>query len=94
MYFVVLIIDSGVKHIIPYTWVKEIGANWQKFVNQGLNKNQKYTVFYSENAGAFDEQNRPNVNYKLNFTNELKMFPEEGCYYGKLLKFYSKCFLK
>lgn len=70
------------------TWVQEIDANWKKFVNYGLNSNQKYTFFYSERHGAHIDGGKPNCDYVPNFTNEIRSFPEEGCYYGKILKFF------
>lgn len=90
MYFVVFIRALKQYQIIPTTWVQEIDANWQKFVNNGLNSNQEYTFFYSEQHGAFSDEGKPNIDYVPNFTNEIRLFPEEGCYYGNILKFFGK----
>lgn len=90
MYFVVFIHASKQYHIIPSTWIQEIDANWQKFVNNGLNSNQKYTFFYSECQGALNGDGEPNMDYAPNFTNENRVFPEEGCYYGNILKYFGE----
>lgn len=90
MYFVVFIHVSKEYHIIPSTWVDEINTNWQKFVNNGLNSNQKYTFFYSERQDALNDKGEPNIDYVPNFTREIRLFPEEGCYYGNIVKYFGK----
>lgn len=93
MYFVVFIYKSNKHHVIPYSWVQEIKSNLEKFINKGLNSSQIFTFFYSEREGAIDENGRPNVNYPAIFTNNTTVFPEEGCYYGKISKYFGNiCF--
>lgn len=91
MYFVVFIFDSGSHHIIPTTWVKDMEENWQKFINRGLNSSQKFTVYFSNRDEAMIHD-QPDMNYEPVFTNEAKVFPQEGCYYAKILKYFGKIY--
>lgn len=70
----------------------------QKFINKGLNSNQVHRVFYTENPFAYmngqasnQADGEPISNYEnLNFSLNADNFPDEGCYKGKLLKFFGK----
>lgn len=90
MYFVVFFPNIRKNCIVPSSWINEININWQKFVNNGLNSNQMFSVFYSANAEALDKNGAPNPNFVPTFSNEIKEFPEEGCYFGKILKYFGK----
>lgn len=90
MYFVVFIHENRKYFIVPSSWIKEIDSNWQKFINNGVNTNQVFTVFYSESRDAMDEHGKPNSDYAAKFSDEMKKFPEEGCYFANILKYFGK----
>lgn len=92
MYFVAYFIKPKIHVIIPMKWVKDIGAHWEKFVNNSLNRSQTFLAFYSENPLAMIE-GRPNVDYIPDFDIETNIqFPADGCYLAKLLCFKGEYF--
>lgn len=88
MFFVVFIQEAREYFIIPSNWIKEIEVNWKKFINNGLNTNQIYTVFYSRSTDAVDDCGKPNPDFAPMFCNEIKKFPEDGCYFAKIAKYF------
>lgn len=86
MYFVVQFLDPKMCSIVPKTWIKDIDAHWEKFVNRSINRNQKFLCFYSEKPEALDDDMRPNGKFAPNFNAGLsENFPDEGCYYANLI---------
>lgn len=91
MFFVVYFIDPQVNVVVPLEWIHNYEIQWEKFVNSGLNSNQKHRVFYSENADAYTSDHVPEPLYNGRyFATDAITFPDEGWYTGKLLKFYRK----
>lgn len=76
--------------VIPTKWVYQNERQWEKFVNIGLNTNQTHRVFYTENQLAYDQSGVPLSDFEVNFDLNATTFPEEGCYDGKLIKFYGE----
>lgn len=87
MFFGVFFLQPSVHVIIPKTWIQGIDDHWEKFVNFSLNHNQTFRCFYSQELNALDVQGQPNVNFVPNFELDLAEFPNEGCYFGKLIFF-------
>lgn len=90
MYFVVFFENIRKYYIVPSCWIKEIDSNWQKFINNGVNSNQLFAVFYSTCPEAMDANGVPNSKFVPKFSDEIKEFPQEGCYFAKILKYFGK----
>lgn len=92
MFFVVFLLEPEVNIVIPKSWILDIDKHWEKFVNNfRINSSQRFLCFWSEEAYA-QVNGEPNPNFQPNFNNNLNhRFPAEGCYYGKLVNFNSKC---
>lgn len=86
MFFVALLIKPQLHVIIPKDWVFGIDDHWEKFVNASINRNQIFLCFYSEEARAIDDHERPNVDFPPDFGLSKKVvFPETGCYDANLI---------
>lgn len=90
MFFVAFLINPEVNVVIAPHWVYQHEVQVQKFINKGLNANQIHRIFYTENSRAFEQNGEPSVNYEPDFTFDAVCFPDEGCYDGKLIKFFRK----
>lgn len=94
----VFLTNPEVNVVVPIEWVYKLGDQWQKFINSGLNSNQIHRVFYTENSCAYmnnqasnQADGEPIANYEnLDFSLDADIFPDEGCYNGKLIKFFGK----
>lgn len=97
MYFLVYIIDARESVVVSAKWIKDISKHIEKFINHGLNRNQEFTVFWTNRVDAYDENGLPEPSFKPNFnpTPFKPTFPEEGIYGGYLRSFRSKliCYL-
>lgn len=87
MYFVVYLLNPSVHVVIPKTWIQGIDSHWEKFINNSLNRNQTFLCFYSEERNSKDEQGYPDVNFAANFDIGMGIFPNEGCYFGRLIAY-------
>lgn len=88
MFYVAYLLQPQVNIVVPIDWVYQSEKQWQKFVNSGLNINQTHRIFYTENPNAFNEKDEPFEGYVPDFTVNAGEFPDEGCYEGKLVKFF------
>lgn len=87
MYFIVYLLDSQTKIVIPDHWIRDIETQREKFLNNGLNKNQIHVCFWTNCSAA----RHPNgvirldfaPNFNAGFTNT---FPSEGCYKCQIIK--------
>lgn len=78
--------------IVPITWIEDIDSHWEKFVNESINRNQRFKVFYSQEADATDDFGWPDLSYVPNFTVAIDpQFPATGCYKAKLVAYKGKC---
>lgn len=83
MYFVVYVLSTKIFVVIPENWIFEYEPQKEKFLNSGLNGNQKHIFFWTTNSvsrlssGAIRLDFQPNFSHPLNFDN---IFPAEGCY--------------
>lgn len=83
-FVVVFLREERVNVIIPINWIDADAAQIEKFLNYGVNRNQRYRCYYNENDN-FDFH--PNFD---NFPIGNAVYPDEGCYIGHLLKFKRK----
>lgn len=57
-------------------------------MNQGVNSNQIFRVFWTDDPAAFLENGLPNPNFEPNvFASENGDFPKEGWYKSQIIKF-------
>lgn len=89
MYYVAYLSNFNVNIVIPVSWVYQSDKQWEKFVNVGLNSNQAHRIFYTQNADAW-QNDEPLLGYVADFNLNADEFPSNGCYEGKLLKFFGK----
>lgn len=88
MFYVTFLLKPKVNVVVPTTWIYQYEKQWEKFVNIGLNKNQTHRVFFTKNPRAWNGEPLPG--YDVNFDLVAMNFPDEGCYEGKLIKFFGK----
>lgn len=85
-YFVVYATGAKKHVVIPENWVFEHEIMIEKFVNYSINRNQNHLCFWSNETNENDEPyGEPNFN-----ATRSHMFDGEICFYGKLVKYYSK----
>lgn len=53
-----------------------------------LNTNQTHRIFYTENSAAWKDNDEPIESYATDFVFDAQQFPDEGCYEGRLVKFF------
>lgn len=93
MYFVVFIIQTRRHVIVPHSWIKEINFHAENIINNGINHNRKFMVFWTDNPEAFIGQ-RPLRNYAPNvFASTTSIFPDEGWYSCYIKRFKCKCLI-
>lgn len=85
MYFIAHFAVPKMHVIVPKTWVMGIENHWEKFINNSINKNQKFLCFYSERPEAMN-QGKPNAGFVPDFNLGLNhVFPADGCYIANLV---------
>lgn len=67
MYYIAFFIDWKKNLIVPKQWIKDIKKHKEKFYNKSLNSSQKFTCFYTNDPGAFGDDDLPNGNFAPNF---------------------------
>lgn len=83
MYFVAKILQTKSHVVIPMEWVFGFEANWERWVNHGINKKEKFICYYSDEHQALDDKDIPNKEYIPDweaFLGVSKQFPQHGCY--------------
>lgn len=92
MFYVVFLRKSKKNVIVPLEWVDDDEDQLEKFMNYGINSNQAFRCFYSEKSAMFDRNGIPKA-FVPNFEEypvDGSVFPNDGCYMGKIIKFKSK----
>lgn len=94
MFFVMYLFTLKKNVIIPIQWINDVGKHLEKFIYNGLNKNQWFLCYYTTKEDAFIDD-RPNENYAPDFdlalvtkVNQNDEF--DGCFVGKLVHFHRK----
>lgn len=78
MYFVAHFYAHEVYVIVPKTWIRGINDQWEKFINNSINRNQTFLCYYS--ARALNDDVLPVFRIPVN-----AFFPGDGCYYTNLI---------
>ncbi|XP_055308607.1 uncharacterized protein LOC129572629 [Sitodiplosis mosellana] len=80
MYFIVFIIQTKEHVIVPHSWIKEINAHAENFINYGIHSNRKFMVFWTDKQEAFRD-GHPLSSYEPNvLASTSSVFPNEGWY--------------
>lgn len=91
MFFIVFFLEAVMHKVVPHTWIHGLSEQLEKFINFGLNKNQKFMAFYTDSADAFDDNGVPRPDFVPDFNlSHRNNFPAEGLYLCKLVKFRGK----
>lgn len=91
MFYVVYLVDFKKNIIVPENWILHIQDHLEKFINNGLNKNQTFACFFTNNPMAFHENGTPRTDFRPSCNNQFsEQFPDEGLYMVKLKRFQSK----
>lgn len=91
MYFIVRLKRAHQRLIVPHSWILDINKHVEKFMNNGLNKNQTFVVFWTGNSAAFDENDVPRAEFKPKLNgNRAAQFPDEGLYDCNIMSCRSK----
>lgn len=88
MYFVAKTVPSNNYVVDPKSWIFGIENCWERMVNFGINKKEKFVCFYSEEHSVLNDEGHPDPNYTPNWDELLwdeKIFPKHGCYYVNIL---------
>lgn len=87
MYFIVYILQTRRYVIVPYTWTR-ISSRFENLINNGINSGIAFTVFYTNNTGAFDN-GIPRASYEPNpHASLFSQFPQEGWYDCRIQRFF------
>lgn len=87
MYYVVYLIHPRKYIVVPCHWVRDGETTvLEKFVDRGLNSNQKHLVFWSRERGHVQP------NFSANIANEFPCRELEACFMCFILKYKCKSF--
>lgn len=89
MYFVAYFYAHKVFVIVPKQWIRGIDDHIEKFINNGINRNQTFLCYFS--ARAINDEGRPDHDVLPVFRISVNLhFPGDGCYYAKLMCYNGK----
>lgn len=92
MFFIVYILQKSQHVVVPYSWLK-YDAFMECIVNNGINSNITFEVFYTQNADAFVNGvplGVPRTEFEPNVhASSESQFPNEGWYRCFIRRFYS-----
>lgn len=81
MYFIVYIIKAQKYVVIPERWILNVEDHFEKFLNYGVNSNQKFVCFWSNSPAARDENGIIDLDSPADFfASRNSIFPADGCY--------------
>lgn len=88
MYFIVYIHSIKQHRVVPTKWMREFDLHTEKFMNYGVNSNQSFLVFWTDDLSAFDIDGIPHLNVIANEAAAIRDdFPHEGWYKCRIVKF-------
>lgn len=84
MYFIVFLVKDRKTIIVPKNWIKNIDEQIEKFINNGLNSNQRMLCFWTDDVAAF-ENGKPKHDFLLDPKYGLaESFPATGWHICKI----------
>lgn len=92
MFYIVRLIDFGVKIVIPQNWIQDHRKLLERYMYYGIKKTQTHLCYYSQKNGAIimaDDIMIPNGNFEPNFRAPLSSyFPcDEGTFRCQVIEF-------
>lgn len=91
MYFVVYLNALAKNVLIPANWIYDIGRNVEKFINNGINRNQYFLCYYTNKPDAFvDGQPDENIvpEFKMNLITKVNPGDQyDGVFFGNVIRF-------
>lgn len=92
MFFVVFLIEPAKNVVVPTGWILNGKQHMEKFINYGINSNQDFLAFYTNDAAAFDINGVPRSDYQPNYQPNTfagfgSVYPTEGWYLCRIIKF-------
>lgn len=76
MYFIAFFLGPKTHCVVPYKWVR--GIVYEDIVNNGINRNKKFRVFYTNDGNAFDDHGVPKGSYEPNQAEAMKIFQKKA----------------
>lgn len=90
MYFVVFFFETSQYKVVPYTWISGSNLHLENFINNGVNSNRDFYVFWTDKIEAFDRNGYARADYSPNLNAGCSnKFPAEGWYRCRIRKFKS-----
>lgn len=92
MYFIVYIPEANQNVVVPYQWLK-INRFLEWTINNGINSNITFDVFYTQNPDAFHD-GVPRLDFApIMQASSTSIFPNEGFYKCYIRRFRRKFYL-
>lgn len=100
MFFACYIVLARTHAVVPAHWLKDYERQMAKYVNLGLNRNQKLLAYYSQKQIDEIESGRSALDLALDYPPNFRLnmgavFPADGCYevilykcFGKRIKYF------
>lgn len=87
MYFIVYLLESGTFEVIPENWIRDMEPQREKFLNNGLNRNQMHVCFWTNGTAARNQNGVIRLNFSPDFNVRFgNIFPTDGCYLCLIVK--------
>lgn len=81
MYYLVYINQIRQLRVVPHSWIRELNTHLEVFINDGVDSNRKFRVFWTNNPEAFDNTGTPRFGYRPNINAGFSsIFPNDGYY--------------
>lgn len=73
--------------VIPENWIRGIETQREKFLNNGLNRNQVQLCYWTNSTAARNSNGAIRLDFAPDFEARFdNQFPSDGCYLCKLVK--------
>lgn len=82
VYYVVFLLEQRKHVVVPATWIRDVQKHYEKFVNNSINRSQKFLCFYTTSEEAHID-GRPDENFVADFDSE-------HCFIGQLKRYHGK----
>lgn len=87
MYYIIYLLDTQRFEVVPENWIRDIETHYEKFLNNGLNKNQVHVCFWTNSTAVRDPNGVIRLDFAPDFNARLgSTFPADGCYLCKIIK--------
>lgn len=88
MFCIVYILTLKQNYVVPIEWLYGSDSHIEKFMNYGVNANQTYRIYWTDDPAAFEPNGLPKKHFELNkHAPQDATFPSEGWYKCHITKF-------